>query len=171
MVQEYDLPCPGAKIAVFLQHFVFTAIPDMILERQTPPKRCRIGAAMRPKWRTKRLCGAPGPPLPHQGLPKGIRASTNDLFGPHKLSVCLSVIYDVIQSWVGGRVAITRTSFLFGATLRIHRSSEQPRQRANLGHLISTWARWGTRASRRSHGARCGLYSQVLRKRRCHLLH
>ena len=37
---------------------------------------------MRPKFLTKRLLGALGPPLLHQGLPKGPRASKNDRFRP-----------------------------------------------------------------------------------------
>ena len=66
---------------IFL-HFFSTSISDMISDLKTLPKRAQNGGKMRPKFLTKRLLGALGPPLLHQGLPKGPRASKNDRFRP-----------------------------------------------------------------------------------------
>ena len=81
VVLLYDFPRTRATSFQIFQCFFSTSISDMISDRKSTQKLSQNGAQMQPKWLTKRLLGALGPPLLHQGLPKGRRGSKNGFFG------------------------------------------------------------------------------------------
>ena len=73
---------PERRFSCFSIAFSLPQFRTMISDRKSMQQRPQNRADMRPKWLTKLLLGALGPPLLHQGRSKGRRRSKIDRSGP-----------------------------------------------------------------------------------------